>query len=81
MDINDQISIEELLQTWVNLSYKMFIGREKNKEDIETRRQIIDRLRVKGIENIMISGMDDASYTLTYKHQGNKVTKKIMIEK
>ncbi|SET80456.1 hypothetical protein SAMN05660297_03561 [Natronincola peptidivorans] len=81
IEINDQLSIEDLLQAWVNISYRMFFKREKNKETAETRKQIIDRLRTKGINSIVIAGMDHESYTLEYNQYNNKRIKRIIIEK
>ncbi|SNS06899.1 hypothetical protein SAMN05446037_1003250 [Anaerovirgula multivorans] len=81
MDTNDQLSIEGLLQAWVNVSYKMFYHQEKSENNIENRRQIVARLRTKAVTEIAIYGMDDDSYTLEYKLHNNKIIKKIFIEK
>ncbi|MCC5912121.1 MAG: hypothetical protein JJT76_17005 [Clostridiaceae bacterium] len=81
MDINDQLSVEELLQGWVNVAYRSFQGKSNSKENAERRRQIVERLKTKGIDNIVIDGVDDASYTLIYNQHNSKRMKKIMIEK
>ncbi|ABR47228.1 hypothetical protein Amet_1011 [Alkaliphilus metalliredigens QYMF] len=81
MEINDQRSVEEVLQAWVNLSYKHFNGKEKIKDNGEERRQIVDRLKIKGIDSIVIEGMDNESYRLTYNEHHKKRTKKVMIQK
>ncbi|ABR47915.1 hypothetical protein Amet_1740 [Alkaliphilus metalliredigens QYMF] len=76
----EQMVIEELLEAWTTISYKLFNGGKEGKTElIQQRRKLINRLEAKGIMDIQIDGMGKDHYVLVYRYRSNKVRDKVFI--
>ncbi|ABR47906.1 hypothetical protein Amet_1730 [Alkaliphilus metalliredigens QYMF] len=81
MDMNIEITIDELLELWVKYTYRLFNCDERADKEVVERRQINDMLDKKGITSVAIHNMTEETYTLQYSHRSSKIEKEVQIIK
>ena len=75
------MSVNELLQYWVENSYKTFSGGKSTPQVLEDRKELKSLLLKKGVSDIELFTVDTENYTIRYKLKGNLITKSVDVTK
>ena len=79
MNVDVNTPIDELLETWVMYSQKLFYTMLTSQTDIDEFNKVKLVLKTKGIGNLEIHNVFEKEYVLHYLKQGGQFEKHILI--